>query len=56
MERERKVSKDVIVCQNISKSFDTARGVVDVIRKIDLYVRKNEMLVLFGPDNAPSPL
>ena len=23
------MSKDVIVCQNISKSFDTARGVVD---------------------------
>lgn len=43
------MSKDVIVCQNVSKSFDTARGVVDVIKKIDLNVRENELLVLFGP-------
>ena len=43
------MSKDVIVCQDLSKSFTTARGTVDVIQKIDLTVRENELLVLFGP-------
>lgn len=43
------MNKDVIVCRDLSKSFTTARGTVDVIQKIDLTVRENELLVLFGP-------
>ncbi|MDF2513098.1 MAG: transporter related protein [Herbinix sp.] len=43
------MSKDIIVCQNLGKTFDTARGDVHVIDKIDIRVRENEFLVLFGP-------
>lgn len=49
MERERKMSREVIVCKDISKTFDTARGPVHVIDKVSLSVRENELLVLFGP-------
>lgn len=43
------MSKEIIVCQNLGKTFDTARGDVHVIDNIDLKVRENEFLVLFGP-------
>lgn len=43
------MSKEIIVCKNISKNFETARGAVHVIDNISLTVRENELLVLFGP-------
>lgn len=43
------MNNDIIVCKNISKTFETARGPVRVIDDISLTVHKNEMLVLFGP-------
>ncbi|MFR3787355.1 MAG: ABC transporter ATP-binding protein [Agathobaculum desmolans] len=43
------MNNNIIVCDNVSKRFETERGVVDVIGKIDLTVRENELLVLFGP-------
>ena len=48
MERERKV-KDVIVCENLQKSFETERGKVDVIGNVNLKITENELVVLFGP-------
>lgn len=43
------MSEKMIVCKDVKKQFDTARGSVDVIGGIDLEVEKNEFLVLFGP-------
>lgn len=43
------MSRDVIVCKNVSKTFDTSRGAVHVVDNVDLTVRENELLVLFGP-------
>ncbi len=48
MEQERSLEA-VISCENISKQFVTKRGTSDVIKKIDLSVKKNEFVVLFGP-------
>lgn len=48
MERERQV-KDVIVCENLQKSFETERGKVDVIGNVNLKITENELVVLFGP-------
>lgn len=43
------MKNDLIVCKNVKKSFETDRGIVDVIGHIDLTVSENELLVLFGP-------
>lgn len=43
------MSKEVIVCKNMSKTFDTSRGAVHVIDDVTLNVHENELLVLFGP-------
>lgn len=43
------MKKDIIVCKNMSKTFDTSRGAVPVIGHVDLTVHENEFLVLFGP-------
>lgn len=43
------MSKNMINCRQLSKSFQTARGIVDVIQNVDLQVQENEFLVLFGP-------
>jgi len=43
------MSKDIIVCKNVDKTFETARGAVHVLDDINLNVRQNEFLVLFGP-------
>lgn len=46
----KETKKDnMIVCNQIAKTFPTARGDVRVIRQLDLTVGKNELLVLFGP-------
>lgn len=49
VECERKMNREIIVCEDISKTFDTARGPVHVIDRVSLRVRENELLVLFGP-------
>lgn len=43
------MSRDIIVCTEMSKTFDTSRGSVHVVDKVDLTVKENELLVLFGP-------
>ena len=43
------MANDVIVCKIIKKSYETARGVVDVVKEFSLDVHQNEFLVLFGP-------
>ena len=48
MERKRNM-KDVIVCKSLEKTFQTARGPVEVIGDVSLRVQENEFLVLFGP-------
>jgi NitT/TauT family transport system ATP-binding protein/sulfonate transport system ATP-binding protein len=49
MEREGKMKKDIIVCKDVTKSFETERGTVDVIGSVNLTVPENELVVLFGP-------
>lgn len=39
----------VIRCTNMKKSYETSRGVVDVVKDFSLDVRENELVVLFGP-------
>ena len=43
------MSKEIIVCENLNKTFETSRGSVPVIDNVSLTVLKNELLVLFGP-------
>ena len=43
------MSKEMIICDNVSKTFETSRGDVDVIGNVSLTVNENELLVLFGP-------
>lgn len=43
------MSKDIIVCKDMSKTFDTSRGAVHVVDNVNLTVKENELLVLFGP-------
>lgn len=49
LECERKMSKEIIGCNHVSKTFHTARGDVNVINDLNLTVKENELLVLFGP-------
>jgi len=41
--------KNIISCENISKSFQSDQGANEVVRNLNLEVRENEFLVLFGP-------
>ena len=43
------MSKEIIICENLNKTFETSRGSVPVIDNVSLTVLKNELLVLFGP-------
>ena len=43
------MSRTIIECKELSKSFTTARGKVDVLDHISMEVQENEFLVLFGP-------
>lgn len=43
------MSKDIIVCENVDKVFETSRGTTHVIDNVSLNVKENELLVLFGP-------
>lgn len=43
------MSKDIIVCKDMSKTFDTSRGAVHVVDNVNLTVKENELLVPFGP-------
>lgn len=49
MERTGKVNASILRCENISKTFYTAKGENLVIDGVNLDVRENEFLVLFGP-------
>ena len=39
----------VISCRNLSKKFHTPEGMVEAVARLDLDVKQNEFLVLFGP-------
>lgn len=41
--------KILIHCEKLSKAFKTPDGVFKVIEDLDIKVRENEFLVLFGP-------
>lgn len=49
MESERKMTRTIIDCTKIEKTFETSRGAVPVIDHVTLQVPENEFLVLFGP-------
>ncbi len=46
---EKRDLKNIIVAKGISKTFTTKRGTTKVIESVDLKVRENEFVVLFGP-------
>lgn len=48
MEQVRSL-ENIIECSNISKEFINERGTFRVIDKLDIKVKKNEFVVLFGP-------
>lgn len=43
------MSRDIIICKDMEKTFETSRGDVPVIDHVSLNVKENELLVLFGP-------
>lgn len=43
------MSRDIIICKDMEKTFETSRGQVPVIDHVNLNVKENELLVLFGP-------
>lgn len=49
VESERKMTRTMINCINMEKTFETSRGAVSVIDHVTLKVQENEFLVLFGP-------
>lgn len=50
MEQARSLGgKDMICCEGVSKTFYTKTTKTEVIEKLDLHVKENEFLVLFGP-------
>lgn len=49
MEQKRDIDNVVIRCDNIAKTFTSKRGESKVIGGIDLAVKENEFVVLFGP-------
>lgn len=48
MEQERSL-EEILTCSNISKEFVTKRGKAKVIEQVDISVKENEFVVLFGP-------
>lgn len=42
------VMRDMIVCENVSKTFRSDDERIDVIQKLDLRIKENEFVVLFG--------
>lgn len=47
----RKVNeaKDIIRCENVDKKFISSNGVYEVVRDLNLSIKENEFVVLFGP-------
>jgi NitT/TauT family transport system ATP-binding protein/sulfonate transport system ATP-binding protein len=43
------MKQDIIICDGLGKTFNTARGPAPVIDSITLHVKENEFLVVFGP-------
>ena len=49
MEQERKVKNEIIICDHVKKTFFTKSSKTEVIDDLDIRVKENEFLVLFGP-------
>lgn len=51
MEQARKIEKDIITLEHVDKEFDKVKegGVFEVVKELNINVRENEFLVLFGP-------
>lgn len=43
------MARNVITCEKVVKSYETSRGVVDVVKDFSLNVEENDFVVLFGP-------
>ena len=39
----------IIRCENVNKTFISGNGVYEVVRNLNLSIRENEFVVLFGP-------
>ncbi len=48
MEQERKI-KYMIECTGVNKVFPSDKGNAEIVEKLDLKVKENEFVVLFGP-------
>ena len=40
---------EIIRCENVNKTFISGNGVYEVVRNLNLSIRENEFVVLFGP-------
>ena len=51
MEQARKIAQDIITLEHVDKEFDKVKegGVFEVVKDLNINVRENEFLVLFGP-------
>lgn len=48
LEQERTL-KNIIECKQVSKSFPSEEGMVEIVKELGLCVKENEFLVLLGP-------
>lgn len=49
MELQGEITKSIIKCTDVCKSFQTSDGEFEVVRNFNLEVKENEFVVLFGP-------
>ncbi len=51
MEQTRKIEKNIITLEHVDKEFEKVKegGVFEVVKDLNIKVRENEFLVLFGP-------
>lgn len=49
MEQERQVKNEMIICDHVKKTFVTKNSRTEVIDDLNIRVKENEFLVLFGP-------
>ena len=41
--------KEIIRCDNVNKTFISGNGIYEVVKNLNMSIRENEFVVLFGP-------
>jgi len=45
-------NEDILVVENVSKSFDTQRGVLEILKDVSFSVKKGEKVAIIGPSGS----